>query len=99
MGFWKLVGGGLVLYAVVQGVPSAQMEAKEPGSSVPYREANAEGVHAGMESASVAAQDALTQLGPLMASLTQQVQTGLSSLAPMVPAQPTDQTLPTPVSP
>lgn len=99
MGFVKTAAVGLGLYALVTAVPSAQMEAKQPGSSTDYRQANATAVHAGLESTTVALQDGLTQLGPLMQSLTQQVQTGLSSLAPMVPPSATASTLPTPVSP
>lgn len=99
MGLGKGLLAAAGVYFFVTAAPSAQMEAKEPGSSTEYRQANATALHAGTESVSIAAQDIVTQFGPLMQSLTAQVQTGLSSLAPMVPPQATGTTLPTPVSP
>lgn len=98
MSFGKLAVGALVLYGAGQAWTSAQMEAQEPGSSIPSRQANAEGVHAGMESAALAAQDGLAQVGPLLQSLLTQFQTGLAPLA-APQAAPTGTTLPTPVQP
>lgn len=98
MGMGRLIVGGLGAYALLTMVPSAQMEAKEPGSSVEYRQANATAVHAGMESATLAVQDGLEQAGPLLQSLLLQFQTGIAPLAGPAPAA-TGTTLPTPVDP
>lgn len=96
MGLGRTVLVGLGLYALVTAVPSAQMEAKEPGSSFEYRDANATAVNGAIDSTTAAVQYGIDSVSPLMRSLLAEAQGGLATFAP-APGTATTTTLPTPV--